>query len=141
MLLKKTLLVVVLWRVAGILSAQEGSVDMTFNPLDAGYGSGDGPNSTVHTMALQPDGKLVIGGSFTYHGHWKRQFVQRMDGAGVIDLTYGGFNHVSGPSATVRCIAIQPDGKILLGGEFFTVNGYNSPRLARVNAAGATSSF
>ena len=41
-----------------------------------------------------------------------------------------GFDpNVNGP---VRAIAIQSDGKIVIGGEFSTVGGYNCSRIARL---------
>src|SRR6185503_11874746 len=40
-------------------------------------------------------------------------------------------------SATVLCTAVQPDGKILIGGFFSLVDGTNRNHLARLNADGS----
>ena len=40
-----------------------GSPDLSFNPMDSI--NTDGANNYVYSMALQPDGKVLIGGYFT----------------------------------------------------------------------------
>src|SRR6476620_8130145 len=44
---------------------QPGSIDATFNSTDSGFGQGDGFNSEIFATAMQPDGKIIVGGSFT----------------------------------------------------------------------------
>lgn len=46
------------------LHAQPGANDPTFNTFDDGT-FGDGADDFVSNTALQPDGKVIIGGSFT----------------------------------------------------------------------------
>ncbi|MDW8309677.1 MAG: Calx-beta domain-containing protein, partial [Verrucomicrobiales bacterium] len=103
-----------------------GSVDTTFNP-------GLGPNGTVWALALQADGKVVIGGDFTMVGGQPRNFVARLNANGTLDTS---FNPGIGPDGPVQAIAVQADGKILIGGEFATVGGVGRGRIARLNADG-----
>ena len=47
------------------------------------------------------------------------------------------FNPGSGANSFVRSMMLQPDGKILLGGDFTTYSGVSRPGLARLNANGS----
>ena len=87
---------------------------MAFNPV---------PNLDVYAIALQADGKILIGGAFTSingGGQFARNFIARLNSDGTVDA---GFN----PNASNRvfAIAVQPDGKIVVGGAFggFAPNG------------------
>ncbi len=112
------------------MDAQPGSVDLSFNP-------GSGPNAPVEVAAIQPDQKVVIGGSFTSYNGTTIYRIARLNTDGSLDMTFGIGNGFNG---TVRAIAIQNDGKILVGGDF---GGYdNTPgvslrfRIARLNSNG-----
>ena len=54
--------------------------------------------------------------------------------AAVGDAEPGFDPHVG---ATVLCTAVQPDGKILIGGFFGVVDGTSRPFMARLNADGS----
>jgi uncharacterized delta-60 repeat protein len=55
--------------------------------LDAGYSSGLGPNASVWTVVVQPDGKAIIGGEFTTVNGTARQHVARLNANGSLDTT------------------------------------------------------
>ncbi len=101
--------------------------------LDAGFNAGTGANGTVNTIALQPDGKILIGGDFTTNNGSTANYITRLNADGTLDT---GFNTGTGVDNNVRTIALQPDGKILIGGDFATYNGINVNRLTRLNADG-----
>ena len=108
----------------------DGSLDLTFNP-------GAGPNDVVRTVVLQPDGKVLIGGDFTYVAQtgYIRNHIARLNADGSIDTTFVPNTGADGPVITV---ALQADGKVLIGGDFLTVNGNPSfPRIARLNSSGS----
>ena len=108
----------------------DGSLDLTFNP-------GAGPNDVVRTVVLQPDGKVLIGGDFTYVAQtgYIRNHIARLNADGSIDTTFVPNTGADGPVITV---ALQADGKVLIGGDFLTVNGNASfPRIARLNSSGS----
>ena len=65
---------------------------------------------------VQPDGKILIGGSFTTDFGATRNRIARPDPDGTLDT---GFN--PNPGALVNTIAVQADGKILVGGNFSTI--------------------
>jgi hypothetical protein len=54
--------------------------------------------------------------------------------AGDVDLS---FDPGSGVNGTVNAVVLQPDGKVIIGGEFTTVKGLLRPGLARLNADGS----
>nr|MDD3720335.1 delta-60 repeat domain-containing protein [Candidatus Gracilibacteria bacterium] len=110
-------------RIARVNSA--GTLDNGFNP---------NANNTVNTLAIQTDGAIVFGGTFTTIGGLlgtTRNRIARVNSAGTLD---NGFN----PNAnnTVNAIAIQNDGSVLIGGAFTTVGGTARNNIARVNTAG-----
>ncbi len=114
----------------------DGSIDNTFNPGGAvGVGSDVGAG-TVVGIALQPDGKILVGGSFSnYNGADCPDHLIRVNADGSIDNTFnpGG----AGADFYIRSIAILPDGKILIGGGFFQYNGAGCPSyFTRLNADG-----
>lgn len=104
-----------------------GTVIPTFNP-------GSGVVGTVYAVAVQPDGKIIIGGDFESFNGALVPYLARINPDGSIDPT---FDAGTGPDGAVRAIAIQPDGKILIGGSFTEVNGTPRGRLARLSASGA----
>lgn len=89
-------------------------------------------NGQVFAQALQPDGKILIGGDFTTLGGQPRNRIGRLNPDGTVDA---GFN--PGASGTVSAIAVQPDGRILLAGSFTTLAGQTRNRLARFHPNGA----
>ncbi len=102
--------------------------------LDAGFNPGTGANSNVWTFAVQPDGKILIGGFFTSYNGTACNYIARLNADGSLDA---GFNPGTGANFYVRTLALQPDGKILIGGQFITYNGTARNRIARLNADGS----
>jgi uncharacterized delta-60 repeat protein len=114
--------------------SQPGSNDPTFNPTDRGFGSGDGANSTIYTTSIQSDGKIVITGSFTSYNGTTRSGIARLNTDGSLDA---GFNPGTGANSYIKTIAIQSDGKIVIGGEFTSYTGTARNHIARLNTDGS----
>lgn len=131
--MKKHLLILLISIFSTSVYSQEGSNDSTFNPTDVGFGFGDGPNLKVICTAQQSDGKLIIGGEFTMYNGAPANYITRLNLDGTVDAT---FNTGTGANNTVKTIAIQSDGKILIGGSFTNYNGANSQHIARLNTDG-----
>lgn len=102
----------------------DGSTDNSFNCQL-------GP--VVSTIVLQPDGKLLVGGGFDHFGSQSVYAIARINTDGSLD---NSFNTGSGPSSGVSTIALQPDGKMVIGGTFDTINGVSRPKIARLNSDG-----
>lgn len=108
-----------------------------FNPdgtLDTSFAVGGALDSRVRTLAIQSDGKIVIGGLFTTYGVTTRNRIARLNADGSLDTT---FNPGTGFDSEVLDLVIQPDGKIIAVGLFTTFNGTARGRVARLNADGS----
>ena len=103
-----------------------GTLDTLFNP-------GNGPNSYIYSTLFQPDGKIIITGSFTTYNDTSYNRIIRLNNNGSIDLS---FNIGSGADGDINACVIQPDGKIIIGGNFTTFNGLVRNRIARLNSDG-----
>jgi uncharacterized delta-60 repeat protein len=97
--------------------------------------TGTGANSNVQTIAVQPDGKILVGGLFTTFNGVTVNRIVRLNADGSIDTAFTT-NTGTGANTTVNTIAVQSDGKILVGGGFATFNGVTVNRIARLNADG-----
>jgi len=102
-------------------------------------------NDSINRVLVQPDGSVLAAGDFnlvedTAFVEFTRGGIVRYTSDGVFDPTFGVGNGVAGGNASVKCLARQPDGKILIGGDFTTVNGAASVNLARLNADGSLDS-
>ena len=101
--------------------------------LDGAFSPGTGASSTIQTLVLQSDGKIVIAGDFVTFGGTGRNRIARVNSDGTLDAA---FNPGTGIGLTVFALAMQSDGKILLGGNFTTYNGTARNRIARVDTSG-----
>jgi len=100
-----------------------GADDSSFAPVSAGGSSED----RFVTAALDGSGGVVAGGNFTTDGGATRSYVARFNSSGSLDSTFA----VS-PNGQVNAVAVQPDGRVLIGGWFTEVNGTAHVGLARV---------
>src|SRR5436190_5301507 len=80
-------------------------------------------NSLVEVVLVQPDGKILIGGSFTSiapngGSAVTRNRIARLNPDGSLDSTFN-----PNANAVVYSLVVQADGKILAGGDFTTVGG------------------
>jgi len=112
----------------------DGSLDTSFNP-----GSGTG-GLNVFSIALQSDGKILVGGNFTSFYGISRNKVARLNSDGSLDLAFDPGTGFSGSSNFVQTILLQPDGRILVGGDFTSYNGTTLNRFARLNSNGSLDS-
>ncbi len=113
-------------------NAQTSYIDNSFN-IGAGF------NSNVITTAIQPDSKIIVGGSFsTYNGTVSNCLI-RINPNGTVDNSFniGSGYSISGQSVNVTATAIQTDGKIITVGNFDTYNGTLINRISRLNTNGA----
>jgi uncharacterized delta-60 repeat protein len=104
----------------------DGALDSTFEP-------GSGADDLVNALVLQSD-KVVIAGYFTQVYGTNQGYFARLDGNGRLD---GSFDSGTGADRPVLALAVQSDGKLLLGGEFTSINGASRNQIARLNADGS----
>jgi len=86
----------------------------------------------VLALAVQPNGKLWVGGSFVAIGGQPRHYLARLDADGSLDAGFAD----PGLDGWVYALAVQPDGKVWIGGDFLSVGGHEHAHLARFNADG-----
>lgn len=108
----------------------DGSVDLIF---DVGSGS----NNQIYGIALQPDGKIILGGNFTNFNGTSVNRIIRLLSDGTIDSS---FDTGLGADAIIETVLLQSDGKIVVGGRFSTFNGSFYNRLVRLNPNGSIDS-
>jgi uncharacterized delta-60 repeat protein len=106
---------------------------MADGSLDAGFDPGKAVIGQVKSLAVQIDGKVLIGGVFTSINGMPRNRVARLHADGTLDSTFD-----PGPGANIgfNALAVQRDGKMMVGGAFAFQNtsyGY----LGRLNADGS----
>jgi len=110
----------------------DGSLDTSFNP-------GTGANSYVYASALQGDGKILIGGTFTTFNSNAQRKLARLNSDGSKDDTFDigtGFDDTTS-SYDIREISIQTDDKIIIGGTFYFYNDIlSNSNVIRVNTDG-----
>jgi len=127
--------------VAGYFTEYDGDTSITriqrFNTdlsVDTTFDAGTATNNDIYAMALQSDGKIVIGGAFTTYNGVARRRIARLNTDGSLDTS---FVIGTGFSASVWAVAVQEDGKILCGGDFISYSGTERNRMARLNSNGS----
>ena len=108
----------------------DGTIDNTFN-------IGTGLNSSVSEIIIQPDGKILVGGSFTTYNSQTARRIVRLNSDGTIDNT---FSTGTGSNGNIFGMALSPTGKIYLGGSFTSFNGLTSIRIVKLNSDGSVDS-
>ncbi|GAA3989020.1 T9SS type A sorting domain-containing protein [Hymenobacter antarcticus] len=108
-----------------VLLNADGSRDASFAPLVQEDGR-------VNDMALQPDGKLLVGGSFSEINGTPVRNLARLQPNGLVDASFAAV-----ADAQVLALALQPDGRLAVGGDFDYLNGVARPALGRVLSTGA----
>ena len=108
----------------------DGTLDTSFNS------GGSGLTFAGYSIALQADGKIIVGGQFdSYNGVSHGNGVVRLNPNGSLDTSFL-MTTGNGSSDIVREVAVQSDGKILIGGWFNSVNGTTSRGFIRLNSNG-----
>ena len=99
-------------------------------------------NGAISLVVVQPDGKILIAGDFTAlapngGAAVTRNLMARLNPDGTLDTAFN-----PNPSGGILSIAVQADGKILVGGSFGIIGGQTRNRLARLDATtGLADSF
>ncbi len=99
-----------------------GDLDPSFDPS---------ADNTVEAIAVQPDGRVIIAGEFTFVGGAARTHIARLKSDGTLDPTFN-----ADVDNKVLAVVVQADGQIMIGGSFDTVGGLTRTRLARLNSDG-----
>lgn len=117
----------------------DGSVDSAFNTAVGSGATGAG----IGVVELQTDGKIIIGGTFNTWNGTSAGRITRLNANGSLDTTFNS-NIGSGISAGVGSSAgampmdfeVQPDGKILVVGDFTQFQSSMQEFVLRLNSNG-----
>jgi uncharacterized delta-60 repeat protein len=106
-----------------------GGRDASFDPVAAGPSA-----SNVDAILVRPsDGKIFVGGYFSTYGGAPRNNMAWANGDGSVDSTFTGLSGATDAYPQIGALATQPDGKILVGGSFTSVNGTSHNNIVRLN--------
>src|SRR5438552_2297021 len=86
--------------------------------LDPSFDAGSGLDGQVRAMAVQQDGMIVIGGDFNSVKGFVKHGIAWLTADGSNDATFNAGLESTNVYQTVGAIALQADGKILIGGGF-----------------------
>lgn len=110
------------------LFCQPGALDPAFAPQLS-------PGAVVYAVALQADGKILIGGDFDTVDGEARANLARLHPDGSLDTSFDPAQ--AADLGYVSAITIQPNGKILIGGAFYSSSYSNPNNIARLNPDGS----
>lgn len=107
----------------------DGTLDETFNKDGVGFTS----KARVLRSIVQPDGKIILAGSFNYYNGTKAYRLLRLLPDGSIDPT---FELIGKSFDWIRDAIVDSQGRILVAGDFGAIDGHQSPFVARFNPNG-----
>jgi uncharacterized delta-60 repeat protein len=116
----------------------DGTRDTTFN-IGTGLlgGSGSAGGNNANNIQVQTDGKILVVGNFAVYSGSANNNIVRINTNGTKDTTFNvgvGFSP-GGLFKTNNC-NIQPDGKIVVVGNFTSYSGSAVNRIVRINTNG-----
>lgn len=120
----------------------DGSLDSTFTTtfLDSSFRDPHFCSSCINpiqNMVLQPDGKIIIVGTFVnFHDVRRRNNIVRLNSDGTLDTNFQASRNGTTSNRAIKDAVVEPSGKIIIGGEFTTYNGATANKLVRLNADG-----
>ena len=97
-------------------------------------------NSLPFAIAVQADGRILLGGPFTSVNGQPRTNLARLNADGTLDAAFTNGVSPPGYSSDVLSLAVQSDGKILVGGKYSELGGQPRANLTRLNADGSLDS-
>jgi uncharacterized delta-60 repeat protein len=107
--------------------------------VNKNFQTGLATNSDVFTILEQTNGGILVGGLFRHTNGTPNTVLQRLDTNFQWDASFqvspfSPFDTFSGPY--IRSAILQPDGKIVAGGNFEAVGGYHRLHIVRLDSAG-----
>lgn len=107
----------------------DGSPDLTFD-------IGTGFSSRVHDLLVLPDMRILVAGGFnSYNGHACGRIALLAPG-GAYDASMNNSPGLGGIMGSARALVRQPDGKILVSGEFSMHHGTSANGIVRIGIDG-----
>lgn len=98
-----------------ILAANAPEVKAGSVSVDPNFVAAINPPGAVYSVTVQPDGKILVGGRFSYAGGQEGKGFVRLNSDGSLDTSFN-----FGMYGLVVASAVQADGRILIGGNDFS---------------------
>ncbi len=119
----------------------DGSLDTSFKPGTGIQGLVNGQQYHVYDLAIQSDGKIVVVGAFNkFNGNTANDIV-RLNADGSMDTDFKPGSATGNGNEVINCVALQSDGKIVIGGSFNNFNGLSGSsktnKITRLNPDGS----
>ena len=113
---------------------QDGSLDTNFITIN----TGSGPNKAIQVVAVQNNGKILLGGDFEeFNDDNTRSMLVRLNSDGSLDDTYAIEIQKDYIGFGINLIKPQINGKTIIAGHFSYINNINIKNLARINEDGS----
>ena len=106
----------------------DGTFDQSFRALVDG---------TVSAVKELPDGRILIGGRFENVNGLRRFYLARLNADGTNDESFQPGSGISAFSGRIAAMALQPDGRMIIGGRFDTISGIARGNIARLQSDGS----
>ncbi|MEI7801624.1 MAG: T9SS type A sorting domain-containing protein [Bacteroidota bacterium] len=119
------------------MAQQPGDLDSTFNSNGIVTANSGVDNNEVYSVALQTDGKIVVAGYSVNNVY--NVSISRYNSDGTIDNTFatgGVYTILIGGESLANSVAIQTDGKIVVGGYSIGSSTSNDFLIMRLNSDG-----
>lgn len=118
----------------------DGSMDSTFHYNKATKQSGVGANGVILDAMMQPDGKLILVGTFTSFNGVQANRIVRLKLDGSVDADFNAGTGANSDIVSIRYNTVT--NKIVVGGSFTSFNGKPASGVNLLNADGSNvSSF
>ena len=116
------------WTAVILAAALCAATSVRAQALDAGFTPSF--DDSVRAIAVEADGRILVGGQFGSAGGQSRPHLARVTASGAVDAV------LAVPDDRVNAIVVQADGRIVIGGEFDNVGGSARVSVARLLANG-----
>ncbi|MCW5899382.1 MAG: delta-60 repeat domain-containing protein [Flavobacteriales bacterium] len=103
-----------------------GSLDPSFVPSPLA------PFSEVRALAMDNEGRFLVGGTFSTTGSGPQNDLVRLFPDGSLDAS---FNSGNGATGDVEELVVLSDGSLLVAGDLIALNGVGRNRVVRLNAS------
>lgn len=122
--------------VYGVFTAYDGKTTnqiakfKAFDNIDLSFTTGTGFDKNIELISAQPDGKILVLGSFTTYNGTAVQHIVRLNTDGTLDATFNpSFQNQNG--GTLAFAKTLPDGRIIIGGNFRCADNINYLRVLK----------
>ena len=97
--------------------------------IDISFSTGPQISSVAYSVEGQTDGKVIIGGNFSYFFGLGQRYLGRLTATGKLDTTFLGNN---GPNLNVYGLKLDSKGRILIAGQFNKFHDVQTPGICRL---------